>query len=273
MHSQIESEFDRVLEIKNRYLKMPKDYLTIDEARQHLKSPLEQYPINFMKLPILFLLDQSLDGKFTKSDLVQFCEKISTVVTDKIVENEFLAEITSYAIMFMWHTITVDVDGFIRWLVRALVLDHRVDVPRYPDVVYVSVDVISVLYDVLDVSMMFEGLNVQQLIDLMQHVGEHEGLMNLSDQELDNVVPARVIRIFSESFVDGFERMMTRLGFVHDNYFSRPREEAGQTKREPALYEIMNRDTASSSDTEDFDSFTDQQEENTDDEEEPSQEL
>lgn len=159
------------------------------------------------------MLDQNQDSKYSKDDIINFCNIVSSIISPKQTEEEFSSEVTSFAILKMWQAISIDRESFLRWLVRSIIIDHRVDVQRNIDTIYVSVDVISILYEIFDVPQMFEDVNVQQLIDLMQEAGKEDGSMDPSDPQMRNVIPANIVRMFAESFVDGFSLIISRLGF------------------------------------------------------------
>lgn len=88
--------------------------------------------------------------------------------------------------------------------------------PKYQSS-FISTDTVSTLHEILCIQELY-GINCQALIDVMQRVGEELGMMGLDDEELDDVIPAKIVHMFAENFCSGFCNMMNQLGF--DKYLN-----------------------------------------------------
>ncbi len=88
--------------------------------------------------------------------------------------------------------------------------------PKYQSS-FISTDTVSTLHEIFCIQELY-GINCQALIDVMQRVGEELGMMGLDDEELDDVIPAKIVHMFAENFCSGFCNMMNQLGF--DKYLN-----------------------------------------------------
>mmetsp|Transcript_7484 Transcript_7484/g.11100 ORF Transcript_7484/g.11100 Transcript_7484/m.11100 type:complete len:239 (-) Transcript_7484:47-763(-) len=208
----IENEFNRVK--RNKKV----DYLTIEEAI--LLESLDELDIHFNKIPVIFMLDVNKDGKITLDDIMQFSSWVGSI-TEEIYESnreQFTEEVHGQCTLYLWKEAYYNQEDFCNWFVRLFSAASIVHVPRYPDIVFVTTDVISILHDILNVQENF-GMNVQIFISILQHVGEEKNMLNLSDTNLDDVLPATVIKILASHFIQGYLDMMVDLGFDYHTYF------------------------------------------------------
>ena len=88
--------------------------------------------------------------------------------------------------------------------------------PKYQSS-FISTDTVSTLHEILCIQELY-GISCQALIDVMQRVGEELGMMGLDDEDLDDVIPAKIVHLFAENFSSGFCNMMNQLGF--DKYLA-----------------------------------------------------
>jgi len=54
------------------------------------------------------------------------------------------------------------------------------------------------------------------LFDMMQRTAEELNYMEETDEEVDDLVPLSVLRLFAKDFIDGFINYMLELGFQVD---------------------------------------------------------
>ncbi|KAL0482490.1 E3 ubiquitin-protein ligase [Acrasis kona] len=267
IRDHVEREFRRV-----RTKGSEKEFLTINEAKK--LNSMEDSPIDFKKLAVLFMLDVDKNGKFTLDDLLKFTEWCCSV-TSHINNNDrqsFQSELQAQCTLNMWRRINT-YNGriaFCDWFVRLFAVGMIVKVPiskgtpksipkvevkydesssdededvrsvkdddmedRPPeataeqntqysnklskriDQLFLSVDTVTTLYEILNIKELY-GISCQDLIDLMQRVGEDMGQLRLDNEALDNVIPAKVVHLFAENFATGFINMMSKLGFHAD---------------------------------------------------------
>ncbi|KAG2385617.1 hypothetical protein C9374_003432 [Naegleria lovaniensis] len=198
-----------------------RDYLVIEEAKK-LQS-LDEYPIDFKKLAVLFMLDFDKNGKFSLDDLMKFTDWCGTVTEHlKTDQQSFKSELQAQCTLHMWKQINTARNGkqvFGDWFVRVFSVGHIVKCPKYPKTHWVSIDTASIIHELLSIKELY-GISCQELINLMQSVGEEKGLMSLDDEELDEVIPTDVIHDFAVSFITGFLNMMSSLGFSPEKYLT-----------------------------------------------------
>ncbi|KAL9647385.1 hypothetical protein ABK040_011749 [Willaertia magna] len=205
----------------NLVKKSKKDYLVIDEAKK--LTSLDEYPIDFKKLAVLFMLDVDKNGKFSSEDLMKFAEWCGSVTGHiKADQQSFKSELQAQCTLHMWKQINTARNGkeiFGDWFVRLFSVGHILKVPKYPNIHWVSVDTVSTIHELLSIKELY-GIDCQQLIGLMQSVGEEKGLMSLDDEDLDDVIPIQVIHDFAVSFITGFLNMMSSFGFTREKYLT-----------------------------------------------------
>lgn len=209
LKTHVEKEF-------NRLKKNKRNHLTVDEAKQ--LCSFEDYPINFSKLAILYMLDADKNGKFSIDDLYTFAKFCTKAVKN---HHNFKSELSAQCTFYMWKLVSVDEGkSFVQWFGKLCSAGMKVKIPKYPDVVMLNTDVVSTIHELLSIKESY-GVTCQMLIVLMQNVGEEMGLMKLDDEELDDVVPLQVIHIFAQEFIDGFLKMMNELGFKKEIYLDK----------------------------------------------------
>ena len=113
--AHILSEFERVKKASNKY-----DYLTVDEAKE--LNSLEEMPIDFKKLAVLFMLDVDKNGKFTIDDMTKFAEWCATVTVHvpRGDQQSFRSEVQAQCTLHMWKQINTEngKEAFSDWVVR-----------------------------------------------------------------------------------------------------------------------------------------------------------
>ncbi|EFC38893.1 predicted protein [Naegleria gruberi] len=201
--------------------KPEREYLTIEEAKK-LQS-LDEYPIDFKKLAVLFMLDFDKNGKFSLDDLMKFTDWCGSVTEHlKTDQHGFKSELQAQCTLHMWKQINTARNGkkvFGDWFVRVFSVGHIIKLPKHPKTHWVSIDTASVIYELLSIKELY-GISTQQFIDLMQAVGEEKGLMPRDEEDLDEVVPTEVIHDFAVAFITGFLNMMSSLGFSPQKYLT-----------------------------------------------------
>ncbi|KAF0972817.1 hypothetical protein FDP41_009066 [Naegleria fowleri] len=225
-----------------------RDYLVIEEAKK-LQS-LDEYPIDFKKLAVLFMLDFDKNGKFSLDDLMKFTDWCGTVTEHlKTDQQSFKSELQAQCTLHMWKQINTARNGkkvFGDWFVRVFSVGHIVKCPKYPKTHWVSIDTASIIHELLSIKELY-GISCQQFMNLMQTVGEEKGLMSLDDVDLDDVIPTDVIHDFAVSFITGFLNMMSSLGFSPEKYLTTAVAVMDSTK--PVLESTNNNNVISNSKT------------------------
>ena len=215
IRSHVQRQFTNVKKSDKR------EYLVIEEAKK-LQS-LDEYPIDFKKLAVLFMLDVDKNGKFSLDDLNKFADWCGSVTEHlKSDQQSFKSELQAQCTLHMWKQINTARNGrqvFGDWFVRLFSVGRVVKVAKYPKTHWVSIDTASVIHELLSIKELY-GISCQQLIDLMQSVGEEKGLMSLDDEQLDEIIPTEVIHDFAVAFINGFLNMMSSLGFSPEKYLT-----------------------------------------------------
>jgi len=60
------------------------------------------------------------------------------------------------------------------------------------------------------------GVDYMTFFNMMQRTAEELKYMDLDDEDVDDLVPLSVIRLFAKDFIDGFINYMLELGFETD---------------------------------------------------------
>ena len=62
---------------------------------------------------------------------------------------------------------------------------------------------------------MMHDVGFQEFLDLLQRTGEEKSILDIDEEELDDVVPLEIMRLFAEEVISSYSAMLT-LGFGDD---------------------------------------------------------
>lgn len=121
---------------------------------------------------------------------------------------------------------------FVNWFADLTSRGSTIEVPKYPNQVFIPSENIRVIHDVLLVSVAplahsyfcaqilniykTYGVDYKAFFNLMQRTAEELKYMDLDDEDLDDLVPVSVVKLFAKDFIDGFINYMLELGFETD---------------------------------------------------------
>eukprot|EP00741_Cyanophora_paradoxa_P004602 tig00000821_g4466.t1 len=201
----IKTEFNRVRSGDN-------SYVVLEELLR--MKPLREIPIEFTHLGTLFVLDSNRDGRITLDELFAFAEIFGK--RQRLYKaHEYEMQMRAYCTLRMWSVVSAPggIDSFVDWMCNLFSESMPVQhFERHPDEVFLNRDVVKTMHEILTVKASY-GIEFQDFFDLMQRVAEEMGAMNLEEDELDDVVPVSVLRLFCADFARGFVRLMAELGF------------------------------------------------------------
>lgn len=63
---------------------------------------------------------------------------------------------------------------------------------------------------------MMHDVGFQEFLDLLQRTGEEKSILDIDEEELDDVVPLEIMRLFAEEVISSYSAMFTTLGFGDD---------------------------------------------------------
>mmetsp|Transcript_28516 Transcript_28516/g.39397 ORF Transcript_28516/g.39397 Transcript_28516/m.39397 type:complete len:216 (-) Transcript_28516:204-851(-) len=194
-----------LVEEYNRVNKSGNEYLVLHDLLNFNLPNLIQ--LNLTHIGVLFVIDRSLDGKYTLEKLMGFFELCGERAR-LYRAHEFQAQIHGFCALQLWNCVASreGKDKFESWFCHLIQESEAVCQGvkgRIGRGEFVSRDTIQDLYEVLSV---FEnhGMDFQSFFDLLQRVGEEKGAMDLENESLDDYAPLEVLRDFSSSYILGF---------------------------------------------------------------------
>eukprot|EP00698_Gefionella_okellyi_P005823 TRINITY_DN15261_c0_g1_i1.p1 TRINITY_DN15261_c0_g1~~TRINITY_DN15261_c0_g1_i1.p1 ORF type:complete len:222 (-),score=23.57 TRINITY_DN15261_c0_g1_i1:177-842(-) len=211
---RIEAEFKRMQQdcLDSRGVSL--FYLRYEDLSK-LES-LSELCLNYSHIPTLFCFNSGRDGKYSVDDIIQFVE-ICNSLAAKLRGHELEMQIRAYCTIQIWNVLH-QADGHNRvvdWMLALITEGHQIRTFDTVSEPFVQVGAVAGLHSLLDVSGT-RGMDLQTFQDLMQHVGEKMGLMQVHDKRFDDYVPQIVLRQFIESFVAGFDKLISELGLASD---------------------------------------------------------
>merc|ERR1719265_2371716 len=103
----------------------------------------------------------------------------------------FESKMTAHCVIELYETVAGENEPYLRF-------------DSAPDVDFMSSNTIDQLWDMMKPFKIDEMVDKQKFLDALQQVGEKNELMNLTDEELDEVVPVIVVHQFLRPFVAAF---------------------------------------------------------------------
>ena len=172
-------------------------YLTLPQILAFRNSD-HLLPVDISHLGVLWVTDRDHDGRITLEDLldlVDFCK--STMKSyPRQQQHEREAMIQSICTEQLWEDVRTDKGRFVEWIGN-LVYEASTQRRRFwrhgGSHVYVETNAVESLWRFMGVGEVL-GVAFQGFVDLLQRVGEAEGLMDLFDEEQDDYVVLGIVK-------------------------------------------------------------------------------
>lgn len=204
-----------MVHLKEEYYRVRKDktreYLVVSEVLA--MKPSELYKINLNHFGTLWVLDSDHDGRFTFEQIVDFATFYKKN-SKSFSPHELCHHIHAMTTLMLYKDLLQEGGevSLVAWVGKILYEDDGVSFfEQLPEVAYVKLSSVKVLYDILNVKIL-SGMSIQKLFDLLQSAGEELGLMILQCEELDEYVPLVVCQEFAREFLKGFKKLAVEVG-------------------------------------------------------------
>eukprot|EP01104_Vermistella_antarctica_P021109 TRINITY_DN933_c0_g3_i1.p1 TRINITY_DN933_c0_g3~~TRINITY_DN933_c0_g3_i1.p1 ORF type:complete len:231 (+),score=61.35 TRINITY_DN933_c0_g3_i1:327-1019(+) len=217
--SNVEQHFTAEYERVNGLNKGPaREYLVLDQVLQ--MAPARTHPADFSHLGTLFVLDREKNGKFTRESIAALIHLGQIREAKTKSTHDFQQQFQAYCTLRMWCNVGGDGgdERFAAWVVK-LFSENTCSssspvrkIGKKPYTMFLRHDTVKTLHELLNIKQSY-GVGFQKFFDLMQRVAEEQGLMSISNEALDYVVPIKIIEQFAMNFLRGFRELMADLGF------------------------------------------------------------
>ncbi|KAM9949685.1 hypothetical protein ACTFIW_002549 [Dictyostelium discoideum] len=211
----VESLSNSISEEYHRVDATNRGYLLLDELLQ--MQPPRESTIDICHLGTLFVIDKRRTGRFYHNDILEFARTYASQALLNGRKDDFQSKFQAYCTLKMWNEISKDRDEiFVEWFTK-LFTENPNYIQKFDQhsETYLTSDAINKMYQILSIKNYYGG-DFRSFLDLMQRSAEEEDLMKLDEDELDDVVPAQILKNFSKHFIDGFKKLMSELGFQPD---------------------------------------------------------
>ncbi|KYQ88846.1 hypothetical protein DLAC_10648 [Tieghemostelium lacteum] len=210
--SVVKEEFKRVKDKQK-----DRNYLLLDELL--LIQPPRDCTINSSHLGTLFVIDKKLTGRFYEEDILEFAKIYASQELLNGRKDDFKSKFQAYCTLKMWNEISKSdgLDLFVEWFCKLLTENPNniQTFKQHPDTIFLTIDAIKKMYQILSIKSYYGG-DFRSFLDLMQRTAEEQNILKLDEDELDDVVPLQVLKMFSKDFINGFIKLMSELGFQQD---------------------------------------------------------
>mmetsp|Transcript_104511 Transcript_104511/g.165061 ORF Transcript_104511/g.165061 Transcript_104511/m.165061 type:complete len:267 (-) Transcript_104511:86-886(-) len=183
----------------------------VQQLKQH-----EEFPVDFQHLAILWKLDSDKDGSVTLeefAEFAEFCNERRRVFGSL----DFQSKLQAQCDVDMWEVIR-DEQGqemFASWMCAAARQGEKIShFPISPNVDFMSVDAVMILYEMLKPLQISQHTDQQEFQQMFQQIGEHLDYMPLSKEyeELDDYVPVCVVHDWLKEFIVAYSNLFQELG-------------------------------------------------------------
>ncbi|EAL67418.1 hypothetical protein DDB_G0280383 [Dictyostelium discoideum AX4] len=172
-------------------------------------QPPRESTIDICHLGTLFVIDKRRTGRFYHNDILEFARTYASQALLNGRKDDFQSKFQAYCTLKMWNEISKDRDEiFVEWFTK-LFTENPNYIQKFDQhsETYLTSDAINKMYQILSIKNYYGG-DFRSFLDLMQRSAEEEDLMKLDEDELDDVVPAQILKNFSKHFIDGFKKLM-----------------------------------------------------------------
>jgi len=174
-------------------------------------------PLPLLDVAILVLADRDCDGVYSLPDLLAFSSDIYASYCNyssqglvpgekETVRSLVLGELTRR----LWSIVAVSPNGIqeVSERITTILTRNRPTqtFATQPGVYFVNSDTVHTCFRMCAVARS-KRLDFQSFFDLMQQAAEDQGLMDLEDALLDNMLPLQIVTNFLQEFLAGVSRM------------------------------------------------------------------
>ncbi|EGG16800.1 hypothetical protein DFA_07778 [Cavenderia fasciculata] len=206
VESYISDEFKRVNKSNN-------GYIVLDQLLE--MQPPRECTIDTNHLGTLFAIDRRLTGRFYEKDIIEFARIYASHLFQQQQgggsKDDFHSKFQAYCTLKMWNEISKPENGtemFVEWFTKLFTENpsYSQSFSRHPDIIFLTSDAVNKMYHILSIKNYYGG-DFRSFFDLMQRTAEEQGTMKL-DEDLDDLVPLPVLKLFSKEFINGFVKLM-----------------------------------------------------------------
>ena len=190
-------------------------HLVLDEVLQ-LKVP-SGMGVDVAHLGVLWVLDGDRDGRFSLGELRRFIE-LAGQRFKHYLPHEFESSMRGFCMLQLWESVRGEAGkaAFCEWFCKLLCENAPVQhFDQVPGVAFIGRDTVQTVHALLQVQMMHD-VGFQEFLDLLQRTGEEKSILDIDEEELDDVVPLEIMRLFAEEVISSYSAMFTTLGFGDD---------------------------------------------------------
>ena len=187
-------------------------HLVLDEVLQ-LKVP-SGMGVDVAHLGVLWVLDGDRDGRFSLGELRRFIE-LAGQRFKHYLPHEFESSMRGFCMLQLWESVRGEAGkaAFCEWFCKLLCENAPVQhFDQVPGVAFIGRDTVQTVHALLQVQMMHD-VGFQEFLDLLQRTGEEKSILDIDEEELDDVVPLEIMRLFAEEVISSYSAMFTTLGF------------------------------------------------------------
>jgi hypothetical protein len=201
VEQNVRAQFDALL---------PEGAVALSMSQVLLFQPIAGAKIQLRYLPILFLMDRDMDGRFGRDEVVEFFELCSRTLRS-VGRSELDISMQGYALLQLQNFLKTEgsTETFCAWFV-AVFLDGLQNESHETRTEFVSRDVAHGIHHVLQLESS-NGYDAQGFLDVLQRMGEEQQIMDIGRKDLDDVVPVSVVHCFAKHYAASICRNMETL--------------------------------------------------------------
>mmetsp|Transcript_124612 Transcript_124612/g.265822 ORF Transcript_124612/g.265822 Transcript_124612/m.265822 type:complete len:231 (-) Transcript_124612:107-799(-) len=204
----LQSEFERVVNSTST----PKRKLHLHQIQQ--LQPPQDCPLDLRHMATLWKLDADHDGCVAFQELVDFAEFCNE--RRRIVGSlDFTAKLKAQCVVELWETIRQKPgeEFFANWVVDLVSQGEAFHTSSSsPGVKFMSRDTVITLWELMQPLQISSLIDQQGFLDMLQQIGENQGLMPLQTEELDDWVPIIVVQDWVKKFIGAYTSLFQELG-------------------------------------------------------------
>jgi hypothetical protein len=201
VEQNVRAQFDALL---------PEGAVSLSMSQVLQFQPIAGAKIQLRYLPMLFLMDKDMDGRFGRDEVVEFFELCSRTLKS-VGRSELDISMQGYALVYLQNFLKAEgsTELFCAWFV-AVFLDGQQNESQEIQTEFVSRDVAHGIHHVLQLESS-NGYDAQGFLDVLQRMGEEQQIMDIGRKDLDDVVPVSVVHCFAKHYAASICRNMETL--------------------------------------------------------------
>merc|ERR1719463_344957 len=215
----VQEEFERVEQLKKEDVDQrgksckdgPKNKIYLKQIQQ-LKPPRE-FLLDLHHIATLWKLDADHDGCVTFQELMAFAEFCNE--KRRLFGNlDFQSKLKAQCVVDLWEVIRDErgEDEFATWLCKLACQGERyATFDCSPNVDFMSTNAVDCIYDLMSPFQISSHIDKQGFVDMLQQIGENQGLNDLQAEELDDWVPLKVVHTWAKGFIVAYCNLFKEL--------------------------------------------------------------